>query len=166
MDEKERYQSPVLYGNVADYDTGPVRYIAHWLWWVGDACYSLAVGKEQGSAGLESSPLKHPDQKFWKQKTLIAKPHKSAIIVTDCKLLPCSKGSGCAYHVPFLVKARLGADIPIGVFCHSDYGDGLGKFGYFTESGASIKDINSSMEDMFTWDWDADSDGATYDDEE
>jgi len=164
MDEKERYKASILFGNVSDYDTGAVRYIAHWLWWVGEECRSLAIGDEMEDAGLEKNSMKHPDQKFWNQKKLVGRPHKSAIIVTDCKLLPCSKPSGCAYRVPFLIGKLVGPGMPIGVFCHSDYagGEGPGKYGYYTESGATNVQIDTAMTKIFKWDWDDESDGETY----
>lgn len=160
MEEKERYMSPVLYGNVLNYHQ-EMKYIAHWLWWDGDRCYTLAIGKEQDSAGLEKSPLRHPDQAFWAGK-VIARPNENAIIVTDCKLLPCVKDNGCAYRVPRLIGERFGNGIPIGVFCHNDYVKKAGKFGYFTQSGASQDAVDEAMTNMFEWDWDSDSDGETY----
>lgn len=160
MEEKERYMSSVLYGNVVNYNH-EMKYIAHWLWWVGDVCYTLAIGKEQDGAGLEKSPFKHPDQLFWEGK-IIARPHKNAIIVTDCKLLPCVKDNGCAYRVPRLIGDKLGKGIPIGVFCHSDYFKKAGKFGYYTESGATQGEIDEAMAEMFEWEWDQENDGQTY----
>ncbi|STQ90744.1 hypothetical protein [Iodobacter fluviatilis] len=162
MEDKERYQASVLYSNVADYETGGVRYIAHWLWWEGSKCISHPIGAECGSAGLEKNSSKHPDQVFWSQSRLIARPNSKAIIVTDCKILPCSKDGGCAYRVPLLIERVFGSGIPIGVFSHNDYYTKAGKFGYYTESGASQSDIDSAMGDIFTWDWDATSDGSTY----
>jgi len=161
MEEKERYKSAILYMSVMNYHL-EMKYIAHWLWWEGETCYTQAIGEEQNGAGLEKSPFKHPDQAFWAGK-LNAKPNKNAIIVTDCKLLPCIKDKGCAYRVPILAGQAFGSGIPIGIFCHNDYYfNNSGKMGYYTESGASQKEVDEAMKNMFKWDWDNESNGSTY----
>lgn len=156
-DEYREREKLTIFHSVSDY-TARMAYIAHWLTPDGDGNFvALAIGAEVGAAGLESDVSKHPDQKFWKQKTLVAKPSASSVIVTDCKLLPCdSYFTSCQYKVPTLIAARFGKGIPIAVFGHNNYRAGKPekKWCYYTYSGASPAKVDEHVSTTLApWDW-------------
>jgi hypothetical protein len=164
LEEKERLY---VHGLSAVYDLSDdedLYFYAHWVWWNRKAFKVLPVGKPVSGGGLQRLTTKHPDQVFFTGQKLRARPHSSAAIVTDCRLLPChSSYAGCAYRIPFLVADQLGSDIPIGCFAHKDYVNSkTGRYGFYTSSGATREEIDESLGNIFTWEWDPDGDVDIY----
>lgn len=162
-DDDTKVRAPVsaLYRAVYDYDRR-MAFIAHWIWWEGSTCKVLAIGSEEDAAGLESRSENHPDQTFWDQKNLEARPNRNAAIVTDCKLLPCVKSQyrGCAHALPGIIASKFGAGIPIACFGHAE---ALGERQvFYTVSGATRQEIDQALSNVYTWEWDDDYDPSTY----
>ena len=156
-DQYREREKLTIFHSVNDY-TGRMAYVAHWLTPDGDGAFvASAIGPEVDGAGLEAHPPKHPDQRFWKQKNLTKMPSESALIVTDCKLLPCDGDfTRCQYRVPALVAAKYGNGIPMAVFAHNEYRAGSTdtKWCYYTYSGASPSKVRQHIRaTLATWEW-------------
>jgi hypothetical protein len=155
-DEYRERPKLTLYSSVSDYNA-KMAYVAHWLTPSGETFISAPIGAEAGAAGLESNAQKHPDQAFWKQKKLTARPSTSSVIVTDCKLLPCNGNfTSCQYVVPALVAAKFGKGIAIAVFAHNNYIAKTTdtKWCYYTYSGATPSQIDKHFTDTLApWGW-------------
>jgi hypothetical protein len=146
-----------IFHSVNDY-TAKMAYIAHWLTPDGeDGFVAAAIGAEAEAAGLESNASKHPDQAFWSQKGLVKKPSSSSVIVTDCKLLPCSTHfTSCQYKVPTLIAGLYGKGIPIAVFAHNEYiaKKTDKKWCYYTYSGATPQEVDEHIRTTLApWNW-------------
>ncbi len=154
---KVRAPVPGLFEVVRDYNRR-MAFIAHWIWHDEEGFHAVPVGEEQDAAGLESDASKHPDQTFWGQRRLNARPDPDAAIVTDCKLLPCTsvgvaRFAKCAYAIPRIVERVFEEGIPIACFAHADGYRGE-RLVYYTKSGAASEDIDHSLNNVYIWEWD------------
>lgn len=155
---RTRCWTPELKRAVAGYEnnSGAVLYIAHWVWFEDKKCNSLPISREM--SGNEKAAIRHPDQTFWAQP-LAARPHASAVIVTDCRLMPCSGvDHDCTHAVPTLIFRAFGYGIPIYVFSHNERGDKIGR-GYKTFSVPSHAEVDTLLTPYreFTWHWAAET---------
>lgn len=124
---RTRCWTPELKRAVVGYEnnSGAVLYIAHWVWFEDKKCKTLPISLEV--SGNETAAIRHPDQTLWAQ-SFAARPNDSAIIVTDCRLMPCSGVShDCTHAVPTLIFNFFGFGIPNYVFSHNERGDKIGR---------------------------------------